>query len=318
METFKLPRDHLQHRCPLSKIEQLIIYDYIHIYIYVYIWYIYIWIYSVPKIECQGAAAANGVQSPGTSRSHRSRTPCVAQTICPFDPIYRWLSYVKMRFSRAMLKYQTAIKMGVHGSQVTTNMANPSSPHVNVFSPWLLAWNPHSFMVNPHNLHQTLILKSLMKSLMKSPHEITMKSLIKSPWNHHEIPMKSPWNPLWNHHEITMKSPWNPLWNPLWNHHEITMKSPWNHHEIPYEITMKSPWNPHEITMKSLMKSPWNSSLAFEEWWRPPNIHRPPAHWAPIDLLMPGVQSGEAEAGSRSEIKKIRYYVYPVYIYIYI
>jgi len=195
-------------------------YIWLYTYIYVYIWYIYIWIYSVPKIECQGAAAANGVQSPGTSRSHRSRTPCVAQTICPFDPIYRWLSYVKMRFSRAMLKYQTAIKMGVHGSQVTTNMANPSSPHVNVFSPWLLAWNPHSFMVNPHNLHQTLILKSLMKSLMKSPHEITMKSLIKSPWNHHEIPMKSPWNPLWNHHEITMKSPWN-------------------HHEIPYEITMK-------------------------------------------------------------------------------
>ena len=36
---------------------------------------------SFPKPECQAAAAANGVQSPGTSRSHRSRTPCVAQTL---------------------------------------------------------------------------------------------------------------------------------------------------------------------------------------------------------------------------------------------
>ena len=43
------------------------------IYIYIYME----WICSVPKIECQGAAAANGVQSPGTSRSHRSRTPLV-------------------------------------------------------------------------------------------------------------------------------------------------------------------------------------------------------------------------------------------------
>ena len=160
------------------------------------------------------------------------------------DPIYRWLSYVKFseKFQSYFLKYQTAIKMGVHGSQVTTNMATNSSQTLQNLS-------------LPPTIHDRLP-NAFWKLKWRAIHHLPMSMCFPHGfW--HEIPIVSWWIPTTcTKHGFWI--PWNPLWNPLWNHHEIPMKSP------------------------------WNSSLAFEEWWRPPNIHRPPAHWAPIDLLMPG------------------------------